>query len=165
MSDSKTMVTTSGKQLHMERLFNAPRQLVFEAWSKPDYLARWWGPKGWTLPVCKVDFRAGGSWHYCMRGPEGEESWGKAIYHQIVVPERIVYSDYFSDAAGTLSDQMPVGTTTMTFIELDGKTKVIGESEYPAAADLEKVIQMGMLEGMNESLNRLEEALAALTNA
>ncbi|MBX3061957.1 MAG: SRPBCC family protein [Anaerolineae bacterium] len=165
MSNNKTIVSTAGKQLNMERIFNAPRQLVFEAWSKPEYLARWWGPQGWTLPVCNVDFRVGGSWHYCIRGPEGEESWGKALYHEIVVPERIVYTDYFSDAAGTLSDQMPAATTTMSFIEVDGKTKVTGRSEYPAVADLEKVIQMGMLDGMNESLDRLDAALAALSNA
>jgi uncharacterized protein YndB with AHSA1/START domain len=98
-NNSKTS-TPSDREFVMERTFDAPRKLVFEAFSDCKHLTHWWGPKDWTLPVCKIDFRPGGVWHYCMRGPEGDESWGKAIYREIVEPERIVYLDTFADEAG-----------------------------------------------------------------
>lgn len=157
---NKTKTTTAGQQLTVERIFDAPRTLVFDAWSKPELLAQWWGPKGWTLPVCNLDLRPGGVWHYCMRGPAGEESWGKAIYHEIVAPERIVYTDYFSDAEGNISEKMPAASITLLFAEQDGKTKVTSYAQYPTAADLETVIKMGMIEGMTETLDRLDQYLA-----
>jgi len=97
--------------LKVERVFAAPRDLVFKAWSEVDRLAQWWGPTGWTLPVCTVDFRPGGVWHYCMQGPGGEQSWGKAVYSEIVPGHRIVYTDSFSDEAGNSVPGMPVMTT------------------------------------------------------
>jgi hypothetical protein len=66
------------------RTFDAPREAVFNAWSECEALGRWWGPTGWTLPVCEIDFREGGTWFYCMRSPEGEDSCGKSTYHEIV---------------------------------------------------------------------------------
>jgi uncharacterized protein YndB with AHSA1/START domain len=159
-NNNKTKTTAQGRDFIVERTFAAPRQRVFEAWSKPEYLTQWWGPAGWTLPVCKMDFRPGGVWHYCMKGPGGEESWGKAVYHEIVAPERIVYSDYFSDAEGNENDQMPVARITMEFIEQDGHTKLVSRTQYPTPADLEKVMQMGMVEGMTEMLDRFDEYLA-----
>ena len=97
----------SEREFVVERVFDAPRELVWQAWTEPEHLAHWWGPQGWTLPVCTVDFRPGGIWHYCMRGPEGEESWGKATYREIVEPERIVYLDAFADEAGNPVEGMP----------------------------------------------------------
>src|SRR5687768_16632849 len=106
-ANNSTNVTTAENVLIAERTFDAPRELVFDVWSDPKHIAQWWGPKGWTLPVCKMDFRPGGVWHYCMRGPEGEESWGKAVYQEIVKPERIVYIDAFADAQGNAVEGMP----------------------------------------------------------
>ena len=89
MSQTATMIhrVENEKQLVLERVFDAPRDLVFKMFKEADHLKRWWGPRGWELPVCKVDFRPGGVWHYCMKcvDPDqgqffGMESWGKAIY-------------------------------------------------------------------------------------
>lgn len=143
----------------MERVFNAPRELVFKAYSDPEYLKQWWGPKGWTLPVCRVDFRPGGVWHYCMQGPDGTEAWGKAIYREIVAPERIVYSDFFSDAEGNTAAGMPESTATVLFTDHNGKTKVTARVQFASAEDLQTTLDMGMSEGMGETFDRLEALL------
>ncbi len=95
--------------LVLERVFDALRELVFKMFKEPEHLKHWWGPRGWELPVCSVDFRPGGVWHYCMKCVDrnqgqfyGMESWGKGIYKEISEPERISYTDYFSDAEGTI---------------------------------------------------------------
>src|SRR3982750_3642882 len=96
-------VSIADREITFEREFAAPRALVFKAWTDPRALEHWFGPAGWTLPVCEVDLRPGGVWRYCMRGPKGEESWGRATYREIVEPERLVYTDSFSDAAGNVN--------------------------------------------------------------
>jgi uncharacterized protein YndB with AHSA1/START domain len=160
---SATHVTLpSDREIVITRVFNAPRELVFKAWSDPEYIARWWGPAGWTVPVSKMDFRPGGEWHYCMRGPEGEESCGLAVYHEIVKPERIVYTDYFAGADGKPVEGMPEALITVTFTAHDGKTTFNGRSLYPTMEQRDKVLKMGLEEGMTESLNRLEALLASL---
>jgi len=158
----KTTVTTNldEKALLIERVFDAPRELVFKAWSDPERLAQWWGPKGWTLPVCTVDFQAGGVWHYCIQGPDGEQSWGKAVYSEIVPPERIVYTDGFSDEAGNLAPGMPVIKISVEFIAEGGKTRIVSRAETASKEELESLLQMGMVEGLKQTLDRLEEYLA-----
>ena len=148
------------KLLFVERLFDAPRELVFKAWSEAERLSQWWGPRGWTVPYCKVDFRPGGVWHYCMEGPGGMQSWGKAVYNEIVVPERIVYTDTFSDEAGNQAPGMPVMVITVEFIDEGGKTRVVSRGEFASREDLESLIQMGLIQGLTETWDRLEEYLA-----
>jgi uncharacterized protein YndB with AHSA1/START domain len=153
-------VTTAERSLEFERVFKAPRALVFKAWTEPERLRQWWGPAGWTLPVCNLDLRPGGVWHYCMRGPEGEESWGKAVYQEIVEPERLVYADRFSDAEGNLNEDMPELLVTVTFADQDGATKVSMRVDTPTVEQLQTLVSMGMIAGMNETLDRLEAHLA-----
>jgi uncharacterized protein YndB with AHSA1/START domain len=154
-----TISTPSDREILVTRRFNAPRALVWKAWTQPAYLARWWGPQGWTLPVCNVDLRPGGKWQYCMAGPQGEESCGLAIYHEIVEPERLVYTDYFADAQGNPVPNMPESRVTIHLTENDGMTLLNSTMLYPAKEDRDRIIQMGMQEGMTESLNRLDEVL------
>jgi uncharacterized protein YndB with AHSA1/START domain len=156
----KSSMEKKDREFVMERVFNAPRELVWQAWSQPEHLKHWWGPKHWTLPVCRVDFRPGGIWHYCMRGPNGEESWGRAVYREIVEPERIVYKDSFSDAEGNTAEGMPEMVITVTFDDMDGKTKVTARALFETAEDLETVLDMGMVEGLTQTWDRLEAYLA-----
>jgi uncharacterized protein YndB with AHSA1/START domain len=90
----------------------------------------------------------------------GMESWGKQVYREIVEPERIVYTDYFSDAEGNVNDTMPATEGTVEFIDLGGKTKIVSRSEYVSAEALKTVMEMGMLEGITQTWDRLEERLA-----
>ncbi len=78
--------------LILTRVFDAPRELVFRAWAEPGQLARWWGPHGFTLPVCSQDFRVGGGYRFCMRAPDGSDHWVWGVYREIVAPERLVFT-------------------------------------------------------------------------
>jgi uncharacterized protein YndB with AHSA1/START domain len=157
---TKNNSTTAEREFVMERTFNAPRELVFKTYTKCEHLTNWWGPKGWTLPVCEMDFRPGGSWLYCMRGPDGEESWGKAVYHEIVEPKRIVYADTFVDSDGNVIEGTPEMLITVAFSEEKGKTNLKMITIFPTVEALEAVINMGMEQGVTETLDRLEAYLA-----
>lgn len=156
----KNDLSASEREFVMERVFDAPRELVFKAFSECKHLAHWWGPKGWTLPVCEIDFRPGGVWLYCMGGPDGEQSCGKAVYQEIIAPERIVYTDAFADADGNVLEGMPEMLITVEFAEHEGKTKLTNRARFASAADLEATLGMGMVEGLTETLDRLEAYLA-----
>ncbi|MFC3772512.1 SRPBCC domain-containing protein [Paenibacillus sp. GCM10012303] len=152
--------------LVLEREFSAPRELVYRMFKEPEHLKRWWGPRGWELTVCNIDFRPGGIWHYCMKCMDenqgtfyGMESWGKGVYKDIAEPEAIAYTDYFSDAEGNSNDEMPSTEVTVEFIDLGGKTKLVNRSEYVSAEALQSVMDMGMLQGITETWDRLEERL------
>jgi uncharacterized protein YndB with AHSA1/START domain len=162
---NKSKVETKDRELIITRVFSAPRPLVFEAFSDCKHLKHWWGPRLWPLSQCKMDFRPGGEWLYAMKGPEGQESWGKAIYQEIVAPERIVYTDLFSDAEGNANEDMPQLVITLTFSEEEGKTKVVSHAQMASAEELQSLLDMGMLEGLSETWDRLEEYLAQFYNA
>ncbi|HZG57848.1 SRPBCC domain-containing protein [Paenibacillus sp.] len=152
--------------LVLERVFDAPRELVFQMFKEPEHLKVWWGPRGWELPVCRIDFRPGGVWHYCMKCVDpnqgqfyGMESWGKGVYKHIAEPATIAYTDYFSDAEGNENADMPSTDVTLEFVELDGKTKLVNRGEYISPEALRTVMDMGMLQGITETWDRLEERL------
>lgn len=151
-----------GRTLTLKRTFDAPRELVFEAFSSCEHLQHWWGPQGWTLPVCEIDFRPGGAWFYCMGGPNGEQSCGKMIYHEIEAPERIVATDQFTDGEGNVNEDLPQIRETFLFTEENGKTLVTNYAEYATEEDLNTVVEMGMLEGIAQTFDRLDEHLARL---
>ncbi len=156
------------KELVLERTFSAPRALVFEAFTVADHLRHWWGPRGWEVTHCTVDLRPGGRWHYCMKCMDqnqgdfyGMESWGLALYDEIVAPERLVYTDCFSDAAGEINADMPTSQTTLTFVDLGDSTRIISRSVYGTEDALKTVMDMGMLPGITQTWDRLAEHLAA----
>ncbi len=160
-NSERTAVTdTADRTFMMERVFDAPRELVFAAWTKPEHLAQWWGPTGWTLPVCTLDFRPGGVWHYCMRSPTGEDAWGKATYHEIVPPERIVYTDIFSDADGNPIAGAPEMLITIEFAAEGSKTKVTSRAQFASVEDYKAILAMGMVEGLTQTWDRLAAYLA-----
>jgi uncharacterized protein YndB with AHSA1/START domain len=87
---NNTATNVGERELVITRTFDAPRELVFKAWTDPEHLQHWWGPKGFTFDVAKLDFRPGGIFHYSMRSPDGHVMWGKFVYREIVEPEKIV---------------------------------------------------------------------------
>ena len=92
----------SDRELVITRMFDARRELVFEAWTQAEHLVHWWGPKDFTLPFCEIDFREGGSYRFCMRSPEGDDHWVSGEYQEIVEPERIVMTWNRENEAGEL---------------------------------------------------------------
>src|SRR5260370_18353649 len=88
------------ERMVITRVFDAPRALVWKAWTDPQYVMQWWGPKGFTAPFCKIDFRVGGKFLCCMKSPDGQEGWNGGEYHENVPHQKIVYSLYIADSNG-----------------------------------------------------------------
>jgi uncharacterized protein YndB with AHSA1/START domain len=126
----KTSKEVTGTPFVITRTFDAPRERVWKAWTERDRLMQWFGPRGFTMAVATLDLRPGGSFHYCLRSPDGGEMWGKFVYREIVPPERIVWVNSFSDAKGNVTrppfdENWPVEMlSTATFAERDGRTTV-----------------------------------------
>ncbi|MCT4777276.1 MULTISPECIES: SRPBCC family protein [Exiguobacterium] len=152
-----------GNTLVVERSFNAPRALVFEAFSTPAHLEAWWGPAGWKTEVRTFEFEPGGTWHYCMTCVDkeqgdyyGMESWGKSTFLEIDPHRKIVYTDAFSDADGHVNPELPVMTITNEFVDIPDGTLFISRSEFTDAESLQQVVDMGAVEGFASQLDRLD---------
>lgn len=109
----------SDRELVIRRVFDAPREVVFDAWTRAEHLVRWWGPNDFTLPFCEIDFREGGAYRFCMRSPEGEDHWVWGEYREIVEPERIAMTWNRENAAGELWSSTVV---TLSFEEHSSRT-------------------------------------------
>ena len=109
------------RELVITRTFEAPRHRVFQAWTEPSQVARWWGPQGFTTTYCDMDIRPGGAFRVCMRSPEGAHYWKQGVYREVVEPERLVFTFAWEDAEGEPGHQTLV---TVTFTEQGGKTKL-----------------------------------------
>lgn len=156
-------VETTDNEIIFTRTFGAPRKLVFETYTTCEHLMIWWGPRTWPLNYCKMDFREGGTWHYCMKGPNpGDESWGLAKFRKISEPEIIIYNDYFSDKNRNINTEMPAFDTTITFRSEDDKTEVKVASKVGSKEEVDKLLEMGMIEGFTETWDRLEEHLSSI---
>jgi len=165
VNHTEPLVQVAGRELVISRTLNAPRALVYRAFTEPEHLKQWWGPKEWPVVYCTVDLRPGGKWHYCMRSSDGQESWGVAVYEEIVPDERIVYVDAFSDAEGNVNSALPMAKSTVEFSDADGKTRMVMRAEYPTEADLQTVVNMGMIEGIKSAWSQLEDLLERLQSA
>jgi len=151
------IVEPSERDLVITRIFDAPRELVFQAWTDPKRLAQWWGPKEFTNPVCELDVRPGGAIRIDMTGPDGFLYPIKGIFHEIVEPERLVFTTgSFEDAAG--NPQLEV-LNTVTFTEHNGKTKLTLQARVIKSTPEVAVPLAGMEEGWSQSLERLGEHL------
>ena len=160
-------------ELVLVRVFDAPRELVFNAWTQPEHLKNWWGPHGFTLPHCTVDLRSGGAYHFCMRSADGFNIWCKGIYREIVEPERIVSTNFFSDEQGNqltpgdygMPDWPTVMLTTVTFEESDGKTTMtVRQSPVSETAVILEKDKKDAEGGWGQSFERLAALLAKEQN-
>lgn len=166
----KTIVTKKPEtnQLVFERTFAAPRERVFGAFTSAEALAKWWGPRGWKTTTKEMNFEPGGRWHYGMKCIDesqgeffGQESWGLAIYETIDQPNGFSYTDYFSDESAVINQQMPTTKTEMSFEEIDGTTKLRGVTTCENREAYDQLVSMGMIEGLSETWDRLEEYVQA----
>ncbi len=155
------------KKLTVERVFSAPLEKVWAAWTTPEVFEKWWGPRGWETTVPHMDFSNGGYLLYGMKcvDPEqqdwfGKESWGKATFDNIIDHESFTYLDQFTDSEGNPTPDMPQIPVTIRFMDEDGKTRVISESIFNSSEDLKQVMDMGMEQGLRQTWDRLEEILA-----
>lgn len=139
------------------RIFNAPRDLVFSAFTDPKHLDHWWGPNGFTTTTSAFDFRPGGVWRFVMHGPDGRDYQNRMTFEEIVRPERIVYHH------GGGEDVKPVQfRITVIFEDLGGKTRLVWSNNFPSAAERDRVIkEYGADKGLVQTMARLAEFVAA----
>jgi uncharacterized protein YndB with AHSA1/START domain len=139
------------------REFDAPRDLVFAAWTDPKHLAQWWGPNGFSTATSSFDMRPGGVWRFVMHGPDGRDYQNRITYEEVVRPERIVYRH------GGSEDVEPVRfTTTVTFDDLGGRTRLTMRMDFPSAEERARVIrEYGADKGLGQTLARLAEYVMA----
>lgn len=163
---TKEDLNTGKRELVIVRTFDAPRELFWRYWTEPEYFKRWWGPEGFTTPVSRIDFRLGGTYHNCMKSPEGENYWSTGTYRDIIEPERIVFTDSFSDAEGNIvpasyyemSGKWPLELLVTVILEAQegNKTKLIlKHASFPTSEDRDLTEA-----GWNESLDKLAEDLS-----
>jgi len=139
---------TSDREIVVTRVFDAPRALVFEAWTDPKHLAHWWGPNGFTLTTHQLDFRPGGTWRSVMHGPDGRDYQNEIVYVEIAEPERLVYRHVSA----------PHFQMTVTFADDGGKTKITAQMLFETAELRDKTIKaVGAVEGLKQTLGRLGE--------
>ncbi len=162
---SKPAQQAADQVLMITRVFDAPRDLVFDAWTQPDRTMQWWGPKGFTCPVCRIDLRPGGVYLNCMRSPEGQDYWSRGVYREIVRPQRIVCTDTFADENGNTVSPQSYGMSSdwpaealieVTFTEQAGKTRLtLQHSPIKPGRERDMCEQ-----GWSESLDKLADYLA-----
>lgn len=140
------------------RLFDAPRDLVFQMWIDPQHVGKWWGPNGFSITTHEMDVRPGGHWRFIMHGPDGTDYANHIVYIEIARPERIVYKH--EPEPGTEAVRFE---TTVTFEDINGKTRLTMRALFPSAKAREHVIaKYGAIEGMYQHLERLEDLLSQL---
>ena len=157
MNNTETLkvTTPTDREIAMTRVFDAPRSLVFDALTKPDLLQRWFlGPPGWSLVVCEIDLKVGGTWRFVLRGPDGTDMGMRGVYREIVPPERSVHMESFDDYPGE-------SLVTTVLVEQGGKTTLTATVLYPSQEIRDAVIKSGMEHGAAESYDKLAELLAS----
>lgn len=147
------------RELTIVRLFDAPRALVFKVWTDPKHLAQWWGPKGFTNPVCEVDPRPGGTIRIVMRAPDGAEYPMIGTFREVVAPERLVFTNAPVDADG---NRLIDGLTTVTFADEGGKTRLTLHTQAKVLVPYAAQFLAGMDTGWNQSIDRLAALVARL---
>jgi len=150
-----TVTTPTDREIVMTRVFDAPRHLVFDAFTKPELLKRWFGPRGWSLVVCEVDLKVGGTFRFVLRGPDGRDMGMRGVYREIVAPERSVHVESFDDFPGE-------SQVTTVLVEQGGKTTLTATVLYPSQEIRDMVAKSGMEHGAAESYDKLAELLESV---
>jgi uncharacterized protein YndB with AHSA1/START domain len=151
---SLKVTTPSDREVALIRVFDAPRTMVFDAFTKPELLKRWFGPRGWSMPVCEVDLRVGGGFRFVLRSPDGRDMGMRGVYREITPPERSVHKESFDDFPGE-------SQVTTTLVEEGGRTTLTATVLYPSREVRDAVISSGMEHGAAESYDKLAEMLGA----
>ncbi|MDB5055525.1 MAG: ATPase [Bacilli bacterium] len=152
------LVEIEEREIVFTRILNAPRALVFEVWTDPKHVAKWWGPNGFTNTIHEMDVRPSGVWRFIMHGPDGIDYPNKIVYKEVLKPERLVYSHGGDDENDPGQFQV-----TVTFDDQGNKTELTMRMLFVSKEERDKVVkEYGAVEGGNQTLNRLEEHLAKM---
>ena len=155
-SATTTLTTPSDREVVITRVVDAPRRLVFEAYTNPEHVAHWMlGPQGWSMPVCEIDLRVGGAWHFVWRRADGSEMAMRGVYQEIVPPERLVSTEAWGG-------DWPETLNTLALSEEDGKTTITSRVLYPSKEARDAALKTGMKDGVSLSFDRLAEHLRTM---
>jgi uncharacterized protein YndB with AHSA1/START domain len=157
LGNETTTVYAAGEEFVMERVFDAPRELVWKALTDPQAIPRWWGPRETTMTVAEMDVRPGGTWRWISHSSDGDAPF-KGEYLEVVPPERLVHTEIFDVEPFNADGQAALVTILLEAV--DGKTKLTSRSRFPSAEALEGALATGMVGGAIESWDRLEEEVA-----
>jgi uncharacterized protein YndB with AHSA1/START domain len=150
------ITTPSDREIRIERVFDAPRDRVFAAYTDPELVPEWWGPRGTTTIVDRMEVRAGGAWRFVARDCDGSETAFRGTYREITPPERIVQTFEWEGMPGHIAVE------TATFEDLGGRTRVVTVSLFHTTEERDGMLASGMERGLNETYERLDELLARL---
>lgn len=153
MAKNYSITTPTDREIDVTWVVDAPRDLVYKAYTDPKLIVQWWGPRNLRTTVDKMDVRPGGAWRYTQRGPDGKEYAFNGEYREVVPPERISQNFQYEALPGHVS------VDTATFENQNGKTKVTTKSVFQNVQDRDGMLQSGMEEGMAESIDRLAELM------
>jgi uncharacterized protein YndB with AHSA1/START domain len=156
LGNERTTAYADGQDLVFEKIFDAPRDLVWAVMTDPERVTNWWGPRGYTTTVVEMDVRVGGTWRWINHTTGGEDAPFKGEYLEVVPPERIVQTEIF-DVPG-FDDKAAINTLTLE--DLGERTKLVARSRFPSVADLEGALAMGMIGGALDTYDRLAEEIA-----
>jgi uncharacterized protein YndB with AHSA1/START domain len=159
VAGSTRLTTPSDREIVTERVFDAPRERVFGAFTDPELISQWWGPRGVTTVVDVMDVRPGGAWRFVCRNPDGSEEGFRGSYREVTPPERVVQTFEWEGMPGH------VIVETATFEDLGGRTKVTNVSLFHTPEERDGMLATDMERGLNESYERLDELLAATGTA
>jgi uncharacterized glyoxalase superfamily protein PhnB/uncharacterized protein YndB with AHSA1/START domain len=157
-------VNKEARQINVTREFDAPRDLVWRAWTEPEILDQWWAPKPWKAVTRSMDFREGGMWHYYMAGPEGEKHWCRADYKKIESGKKFSWQDAFCDENARINTQQPRMQWENTFRDADGSTIVDIVINFEKPEDVQAIVDMGFKEGFTMGLENLDQWLSTQFN-
>jgi uncharacterized protein YndB with AHSA1/START domain len=160
--ETKYTKDAANKKIKVERDFDAPVELVWQAWTQSELLDQWWAPKPWKANTKTMDFREGGHWLYYMEGPEGDRQYCRADYITIVPNKSFVGNDAFCDENGNLVPEPPGMHWEVNFVANGDATRANIEISFETEADLEKIVEMGFKEGFAAAHANLDELLASL---
>ena len=153
------VTTPSDLEIVMTRAFDAPRDLVFEVWTKPEHVRHWWGPRSSSMIHCEADVRPGGSWRYVTREENGDEVPFRGVYREVTPPERLIYTEIYDVEPFNTGDP---AVNTVTFTEEDGRTIMTCTTLCPSKEVRDYILGSGMEIGAAESYNRLAEHIKTL---
>ena len=157
-NEQATNDDTANREIVMSRLLNAPRELVFKAWTEPNHVAQWWGPNGFTNTIHQMEVKPGGVWRFIMHGPDGRDYPNKIVFIEVVKPERLVYRHAGDDDTERVNFHV-----TVTFEKQGDKTRLTMRMVFESAAERDRVDkEYGAIEGAKQTVDRLEKYLTKM---
>jgi uncharacterized protein YndB with AHSA1/START domain len=151
-----TLTLPSDREIEMRRVFNAPADILFDVWTKPEHVRKWYGVRSTTVTVCEIDLRVGGAWRWVVTKPNGPEIAFSGVFREIDRPRRLQKTELFEGMPG------PGAIVTLTFDEKDGRTTLISNMLFETKADRDACLRSGMELGVRECYQKIDDLVAAL---